>query len=260
MIRLFTTIFPVESDLRRTEYESCLEFNLACPFIDEICLLKEGSVSMLPSSDKIQVRQVRARPTFQDYFEWASELAHDTDISIIANSDIFFDRQLELFNYWNLPCNSVIALARWDVHSDGNCRLYDRNDSQDAWVFKGPLRNVQADFPVGVPRCDNRFLYELKRAGYEVINPAFSVRAYHLHDGQRSEYKTEQLDHFVDPPYAYLWPHNLWSLPRTLWHNFRHPDVKVGWRLDRRKISSSLPFRAVRKVLRCFKLPLGSAT
>jgi hypothetical protein len=116
-------------------------------------------------------------------------------------------------------------------------------------VFKGPLRDVQADFPVGVPRCDNRFLYELKRAGYEVINPAFSIRAYHLHAGVRGEYQGENLAQFVDPPYAYLWPHNLWSLPRTLWHNLRHPQARIGWRLDRRRIARSLPLRAARKLL-----------
>lgn len=259
MIRLFTTAYDEKYEARRTEYKTCLQFNLACAFIDEICVFDEGSVGVL-SCSKLKIRQVSARPTYQAYFQWATELAQDYDISIIANSDIFFDRQLKFFVDWKMPQDGVFALSRWDVQPDGRAVLFERNDSQDAWVFKGPLRNVQADFPVGVPRCDNRFLYELKRAGYEVINPAFSLRAYHLHAGQRSEYKTEQLDHFVGPPYAYLWPHNLWSLPRTLWHNFRHPDAKVGWRLDRRKISSSLAFRAVRKVLRCFNLPRRPAT
>jgi hypothetical protein len=257
--RLFTTAYPEENERRRSEYKQCLELNLANESIDEICILCEGDDEWLPKNEKIKIRRIFNRPSYQNYFDWISELTTGADISIIANSDIYFDQQLSLFSYWKIPSECVLVLARWDVTQSDKPTLVDRNDSQDAWVFKGPLRNVQADFPVGIPRCDNRFLHELKKAGYEVINPAFSVRAYHLHAGTRPEYQNENLEHFVEPPYAYLWPHNLWSLPRTVLHNLRHPDARLFWRLDRRKISSSLPVRTVRKVLRSFKLARGSA-
>jgi len=260
VIRLFSSQYPEANPIRAAELLTCLNTNLDNHFIDEVALLLEQAFLAPAVHAKQRTRTNDGRPKYNDFQSWVQELPPlESDVTILANSDIYFDKSLIALAEALKP-GQVAALSRWDVQPDGRAVLFERNDSQDAWVFKGPLRNVQADFPVGVPRCDNRFLYELKRAGYEVINPSYSVRAYHLHAGQRSEYKTEQLDHFVDPPYAYLWPHNLWSLPRTLWHNFRHPDVKVGWRLDRRKISSSLPFRAVRKVLRCFKLPLGSAT
>ena len=45
-----------------------------------------------------------------------------------------------------------------------------------------------------------------------------------------------------------------------LMHNLRHPDAHVSWRLDWRKISSTLPVRAVRKVMRSFKLAAGLQT
>lgn len=253
LIRLFTTIFTEKNDKRRSEYQQCLELNSANHLFDEICLLSEGGEEILPDNGIIKIRRVLNRPTYQKYFDWISELATDNDISIIANSDIFFDNQLTLFSHWKMPKEIVFALSRWDYGKNQEPRLYDHNDSQDAWILCGIPRDISGDFPVGVPRCDNRILFELQRAGYEVINPAFSVRAYHLHSGIRQEYNKENLGHFVEPPYAYLWPHNLWSLPRTLIHNLRHPDVRVSWCLDRRKLLKTLPVRAIRKVIASFR-------
>jgi len=144
--------------------------------------------------------------------------------------------------------NQSAALARWEIAPENLTHLLDRNDSQDAWIFKGRIRSVVSDYLMGVPRCDNRLLHELRRAGYEVINPAFSVRAHHLHHGERGEYPGEIQGLHVDPPYAYLWPHNLLSLPATLWHRFCHPESKLGWRIDWRKLQRSLPWRAVKRL------------
>jgi len=249
LIRLFTTAYDEKVSERRNELRRCLELNEACPAIDEICVLEEIESGMLWDSPKILARFVPSRPTYNDYLDWISELAGPADYSIIANSDIFFDRSLAALPHWYLPSETAIALGRWDLQVDSSAALFDRNDSQDAWVLRGAPKEVQADFCVGVPRCDNRFLYELKRAGYNVINPAFSIRAYHLHAGVRQEYQSANLEHFVDPPYAYLWPHNLSSLPRMVVHNLRHPEARLSWRLDRRKIMRSLPARAVRKGL-----------
>ena len=203
--------------------------------------------------EKIRAERSEIRPTYGDFFHWANESQTScSDISVIANSDIYFDDDLLVLAQALKP-GQCAALSRWNVSSTGETVLYDRNDSQDVWVFSGPLRKILGNFPVGVPRCDNRILFELKKAGYEVINPAFSVRAYHLHSGIREEYQNENLDHFVEPPYAYLWPHNLWSLPRTMIHNIGHPDARVSWRFDRRRISKSLPVRAVSKIFSGFR-------
>lgn len=252
MIRLFTTVYPEINEKRKNEYRQCLEWNLACDFIAEICILSEGGEDILPDSRKIKIRRVSHRPTYADYFTWISGSAGDDDISIIANTDIYFDDQLSLFTQWMIPPNYALALARWETSQSGKPKLFDRNDSQDSWIFRGPIKKIESNFCVGVPRCDNRILYEMKCAGYDVINPSFSIRCYHLHEGIREEYKNDNLEHFVEPPYAYLWPHNLWSLPRTLVHNMRHSDAQISWRFDWRKVLNSLPVRAIRKVAGVF--------
>lgn len=247
MIRLFTSYYRERSSSRDSELLECLGRNLRSDVIGEICLLLEGVDAPPIEHRKLSVRRHTTRPTYADFFRWAKQLAlSPTDVAVIGNSDIYFDRSLIPLAR-SLQPEQCAALTRWNQTSSGQWALFDRNDSQDAWVFKGALRQISGDFPVGVPRCDNRILHELRAAGYEVVNPAFSVRSYHLHSGEREEYRQENLEHFVDPPYAYLWPHNLWSLPRTILHNVLHPKSRVSWRLDRRRLAETKPFRAARR-------------
>ena len=52
-------------------------------------------------------------------------------------------------------------------------------------IFIGSIKHsLQADFPLGVPRCDNKLLFELQEAGYRILNPAFSIKAFHVHKKQ----------------------------------------------------------------------------
>jgi hypothetical protein len=250
MTRLFTTLFSETSPARRAEYDECLRRNLACAALDEICLLIEGESLAPPDSPKLRPRKIARRPHYSDYFTWIEEAAKPGDVSVIANSDIYFDNQLGLFKNWGLPERCVVALSRWDVAPDGSASLFDRNDSQDTWIVRGTVRGVHGDFPIGVPRCDNRILFEFQKAGFRVANPAFSIRTYHLHAGQRVEYSGPVLPHYVPAPYRYLFPHNLWTLPRTLWHNLRHPGCRVGWRLDRRRLARTVPARGWNKLVR----------
>ncbi|MCX7386133.1 MAG: hypothetical protein NTX48_05655 [Planctomycetales bacterium] len=257
LIRIFTSRYPEKSVSRCKELLTVLERNLANSTIDSVCLLLEETESPFPDGPKLSTRPVSYRPKYNDFFDWANELVESPlDISIIANSDIYFDSTLlALAN--SLKPHQCAALSRWDAQADQSLRLFDRNDSQDAWIFRGKIRPMNADFCVGIPRCDNRILYELCDAGYEVINPAFSVRACHVHMGERGEYPAEINGPHVAPPYAYLYPHNLLNLPQTLIHNVKHPDRRIGWRLDRRLLRKHSPFSLVRRlggsVLRWFR-------
>jgi hypothetical protein len=248
MICLFTSLYPEKSETRRKELSTCLERNLANPRIDFVCLLLEGIESPYPDHAKLKVRSISHRPMYQDFFDWANELIDSpNDVTIVANSDIYMDVSVGAFESALQP-EACAALARWDVQPDGSAQLFDRNDSQDVWVFKGKIRPVVADYLMGVPRCDNRMIYELREAGYVVTNPAFSVRAYHLHSGERSEYPKQIDGVHVEGPYEYLWPHNLMNLPAILWHRSWHPGTKLGWRIDTRRLQRTLPCRMLRRL------------
>lgn len=247
MIRLFTSSFASPDPARRNEYAEAMRRNLACRAIDAVYVFDEGSPDLPKGNPKLTSRDVRQRPTYADYFAWINELAGPDDISILANADIYFDDQLALFTHWSPPAATVFALARWEPDADGRVSLRDRNDSQDAWIFRGPVRRFDSDFRVGVPGCDNRLASELERAGYQLRNPSFSLRSYHLHAGDRPPYIGEARVGGVSPPYGYVWPHNLWPLHKTLIHNLRHPSARAGWRIDRRLWKKRLKVHWIQK-------------
>jgi hypothetical protein len=235
LIRLFSTSFHSADAARFAEYTDALRRNCECRAIDEICLFREDDGSPPVSCAKIRMRRAAARPLYADYFAWINEIAGADDVSIIANADIYFDNQLELFRSWSLPANTVFMLAPWDVDDSGRSSLRYRNDSQDTWIFRGKVRqSLEGSYPSGVPRCDNRLAYDLANAGYEVQNPSFSLRSHHLHKGARNSYEEKEHTDFIPPPYGYLWPHNLFHLPRTLAYNYSHPSTSLGWRVDKR--------------------------
>ena len=139
--------------------------------------------------------------------------------------------------------------------------MYNKNSSQDVWIFKGPIKpNLKADFPLGVPRCDNRLLYELQEAGYTVLNPAFSIKAYHIHKGQRELVYTEADNVYqIPPPYRYKYPHNMMGLWQTLWFNCTHKAKLGRYRYDIKKLNNWWIIRLPRKILEVIsgsKMPL----
>jgi hypothetical protein len=250
MLRLFTTIYPEKDPARMAEYLECLRRNLACREIAEICLLVEGAGAEIPDASGILTRPIVARPTYADYFRWINEVAGENDISVIANSDIWFDEHLAVFANWMLPERTVFALSRWNLRPDGAADLYDHNDSQDSWIVRGPVPAVNGGFPVGVPRCDNRIAAEFELAGYVVRNPSFSIKSYHVHAGAARVYDPTGPNRLIPPPYKYVWPHNLFGMWRTLGYRLAHAGCPLGYRIDRRRLARTLPWRAWRKVAR----------
>lgn len=248
VLRLFTTVFPEESLSRRAEYEECLKRNLACSAIDEICILVEGNVAV-PKSMKIRTQRVVSRPTYADFFGWIHEVAHAEDISIIANSDIWFDERIKILKLYGLPHeDEVYALSRWDMRNDGSAALYDHNDSQDSWIVRGRVQGVDGQFPLGVARCDNKIACEFFSAGYKVRNPSFSIRSFHLHAAVERFYLAPKHSLAIPPPYHYVWPHNLFSIPRTLWNHIRFQGSPVAFAIDRRRLNQSIPVKIIRKL------------
>jgi hypothetical protein len=253
MIRLFTTWYAERTAQRRAEYERCLQANLACRSLDGVMILDEsGHVAIL---EPATVRQISARPTFADFFSWIYELADSRDISIIANTDIAFDPGLVMLLDYDWPERTVLALSRWDVLPNGDVQLFERGDSQDCWIFKGPVPESIGHFPIGVYDCDNKIAWELQQAGYRVINPSLSVRTYHHHlSGYRSYEQKPAPDYGIRPPFLYVEPDNLWG-PLKAWRvkkklNLEYFPWRMTWRRFWRYPLPALAMRVWKRVTR----------
>ena len=163
MIRLFYNYYEDKNPLRKREIDYCLQKNLANKHMTTI------------------ICESAAKPTYQYFFDQINKVSGPDDINIICNSDIFLDETIALAA--NIKDKQLYALSRWDwLGNDALVRFFDRPDSQDTWIFKGPVTNVFGGFTLGIRGCDNRIAYEFHKAGYRVSNPSKSIKTYHVHN------------------------------------------------------------------------------
>jgi hypothetical protein len=180
MIRLFINKYTDKHIARNRELKKCFSFNENVFGVDNVI-------------------SFNSRLSFSDFFSQINLLAEESDISIIANSDIYFESLDELKT---IKGNEVYALSRWD----GNT-LYDREDSQDAWVFRGKIKPIpDCNFGLGIPGCDNAIAERLQRAGYTVLNPSKSIKTIHLHSSNIRNYDRKTT---VPKPYLLIKTHLL---------------------------------------------------
>src|SRR5690606_9712663 len=130
--------------------------------------------------DKVELVKLNKRPTFQYLFNYCNDNFKGKKC-IISNTDIIFNETLSKIIKYSLD-NKVLALSRWDITKNGDLELFKRPDSQDCWIFESPIKlNVNCDFLLGKPGCDNRIAYIIDNSGYEIINPSKSIITEHLH-------------------------------------------------------------------------------
>ncbi len=203
MVRLFINYFNNSNPHRQQEYLECLSKNLSNPHLNEIILLLENKIQdKILNNEKIKKEYTNKRPTFSNFFKVINKYATKDDISIISNSDMYFDETIKEIKRMDLR-DKVLCLSRWDVDAKGNVKLFNRDDSQDVWIFKSKVvRGVVAEFCLGIPGCDNKIAYELDKVGYSVYNPSKLVKCYHLHLINIRTYKRPGLA----PPFKMIQP------------------------------------------------------
>lgn len=163
-----------------------------------------------------QIVNIGGRPTFADIFRRVNEVAELGDISIVANADICFDDTLSGVPV--IGSDDCWALSRWE-DTDALLELRVSDDSQDAWIFRGPIRQKlidTANFPPGKAGCDNALLARIATAGYKASNPAKSIRAIHLHSSGVRRYSKRRED-AVPKPYLLIAPGKLGDVPKMRW-------------------------------------------
>ena len=249
-IYLYTTFYNEKNINRRSELEEAIRINSNLLAISKIIVFNEGDSIAYLAPGNIEEVFIDKRPTYQDFINYINFNSNPDDIHVIANTDIYFDKNIEVLKYINLK-DTFLALSRWDTADTIKPKLYNHNDSQDTWVFKGPVKQqFKANFPLGVPRCDNKLLFELQEAGYRVLNPAFSIKSFHVHKERHALVYTE-VDNIYNlkPPYRYLYPHNLYGYWKTYFFNLKYKEKLGSYRYDIKKLNNWWIVRLPRKIL-----------
>lgn len=259
-IYLYTTFYNEDNNYRKEELLTCLKKNISNKAISKLIVFNEGESIAYLEPTKIQEVFIDKRPTYRDFINYINANSNLDDIHIIANTDIYFDTNIEVLKHINFK-DTCLALSRWDTTDTIKPKLYNRNYSQDVWIFKGPIKQqLKADFPLGVPRCDNKLMYQLQEARYKVLNPAFSIKAFHIHKGQRGLVYTEGDNLYnIKPPYGYLYPQNLFGFWKTHFFNLKYKEKLGNYRYDIKKLNNWWVIRLPRKLIEVItnkKMPL----
>ncbi|MCB0395444.1 MAG: FkbM family methyltransferase [Flavobacteriales bacterium] len=226
-INLFTTYYADRSPERQMENLYSIRKNLDCSYVDKVYLILQDNNSDPDISGydhKLQLVPLGERPTFEKLFEIANSHSKEEDFSIIANTDIFFDRHISLLKYIDWK-DTALALTRWDILGNGNARFFNRDDSQDVWIFKGRIKKITGDYFIGQHGCDNRLIYEMRQSGYRVQNPSYHLKTFHYHMSQLREYFKDPNYKWVSEPYGYVKPEPLFS-PSEL-HDLKTKDPEM---------------------------------
>jgi hypothetical protein len=213
-IYLIQQFFNASDPARAKEFETCLKMNVKCSVLDKIILLNESDDIKLPlKSSKIECVNIGHRMGYIDVFKYIKESVPDNVIVLFANSDIFLMDDFKDIHSINME-KKFLALLRWDTDEKGMARIFGpRPDSQDVWGvlssdIKTPEFNLDSlNFLFGMPGCDNAITAIMRQKGFYCINPALSLKSYHLHNTQLRNYSNK--DRVYNREYLYLEPTEL---------------------------------------------------
>lgn len=202
MIHLWQNWFISNNELRQKEYLFCFDKNILNKYINKIHLLGFAEDLKHLNNSKIEKHAINNRAKYDSFFYLINKYSHNDHINVIANLDIYFDESIEKAKVI-LTEKRVLALTRWNVGKDKNIDFYNREDSQDCWMFLGKTKKINGDFELGQMGCDNRIAHELIQSEYTVFNPSKTIKCYHLHNTNIRSY-----DHStkIKPPYKMLKP------------------------------------------------------
>ena len=176
---------PAQAE-RRAELERCLTENRANDAIDHIYLMIDDDAEVDLSDGRVSVIKMDRRPTYRDWTVFTEQYCPDK-VSVLANADIYFDSTLSrLTELFEADPTAFVALSRYEL-VDGATTLHPNPHwSQDTWAYypakaSNPVRDERLNFPLGVPRCDNKVAYVFGVYGHTVYNPCREVRSIHVH-------------------------------------------------------------------------------
>lgn len=217
---LIQQYFKHSNGRRDREITTCLERNVANPHIDHVLLLQESEAEVpVTKNPKIQTQVSGRRLTYVDVLRAAKTTVPAGDFVVFANADIWFDDSLRFL--WSIPLTErrlFLALLRWEAPAEEGAEptlFGPRADSQDAWCLSRDTLDFEpTDEAFGIEfgrgGCDNAITVGMLRQKFLVVNPAYSLKAHHLHVSNIRNY--DPLDIVDKPVYMYVDPTPIQSL------------------------------------------------
>lgn len=200
---LIVNYFESENKERLNELQYCINANSNNPLFQKIILIndKDYDLSFIKFKEKILqviLLEEGKKMSYKIAIEFINKYL-ESEICILANTDIIFNNSIQLLNQFNLE-NKFIALSRYDPPN-----FLAKEFSQDSWMFKSPLKidTLECNFDFGEKGCDGKIAYVMHKNGYRIINPCYSIKTIHVH---KSKYRTYSKQYKIKHPYLWVLP------------------------------------------------------
>lgn len=147
------------------------------------CRLKNAALGLFEKHVRLELKGDRLRygVVFRECADrWPGK------ICVLANADIWFDQSASLLKEI-VEVGRLVTLTRWEDETAPLMWGYVRegrffSGTQDVWAFVGgDLVGIGESIPLGFIGCDQAILGEAADRNIEIVDPALSIRARHLH-------------------------------------------------------------------------------
>lgn len=219
MITLFFPYYQCGDAARQAEIDFCLRKNAENAIIGKLFIIIDDSCEPPVGTGKAEVIRVARRPTYRDWVELTEEHCR-SGVSLLSNSDIFFEDTVSMLPDLLAAPKTFLALTRWELLSGQLSKHPNPRWSQDSWAIRAdeklPEHHKQLlEFPMGVPRCDNKVAYLFAIQGWKLFNPVGLIKSIHVHETQMRTYD-KKLDDRILGGVAYVHPCKSLSEESTL--------------------------------------------
>ena len=203
MINIITTFYSFTNKERIDELIFSINKNLESEYVESIHIFfdSEDCKKLLKeriNSDKIVCASVGGRrATYKDFFDYTYNL--EGKVCMISNSDVWIHSISDFLQnliFKSSHFTKTLALTRHEI--DMTKPFIDKYEgSHDAFVFKSPLPKLNTDVLnhyQSVGGSENVVIYELGRAGIEMINPCEEFIIVHQHDRKPEDHPYYRVD------------------------------------------------------------------
>ena len=197
MIEIITQFFKSNDNKRQKELDKCFTENIKNKYVNKIHFLYETDKDLEYSkkfkSDKIIYFPLKKRVNYKDVIEYANNNL-ENKICVYLHSDMHVTDDFSKLKKFNK--NDMYPLTS---HHPSKCnkQLHCKCTRQfntskglygvtfDGFIFMPKIDKIiyeKLDYEVNHMGAENKFIYEFKRNGYNVVCPNKDIRALHYHD------------------------------------------------------------------------------
>ena len=209
MINVFFPYYQCGDKDRQKEIDLCLGKNAENKLIKKLFVVIDDGCECPVESDNIEIIHINKRLTHKYWIELTQQYCQ-AGVTVLCNSDIYFNDTLSVIEDVLSSEKSFIALSRWELLGKSLSKHPNPHWSQDTWAMRvgeelSPSFMHQLDFPMGVPRCDNKIAYLFATQGWKIFNPVDFLVSIHVHETEMRTYH-KKLDDRILGGAGYVYP------------------------------------------------------